>query len=116
LKQADLHSIVSISGAVQAVDRRCPEGDDPHQRCDCRFAVENDDGRFSVQAILSPEDCDRLSDSRVQVIGTLRSTFFRQCHQHHQIIDAFLVVILRPARHGRDHVQAILRSESTTCD
>jgi hypothetical protein len=114
MKHTDLHSIVSIYGRVQAVDRRGPQDGDPNPSCNCRFAVENDDGRFSVQATLSTEDCDRLLASRVQVIGALHSTFFRQCHQHHQLIEAFLIVIFNPKKKRRDTVEAILRSENVT--
>ena len=91
---AELHPIISIYGTVQTVGRRCPDDADPTQRCKYRFAIENEDGRFSMQATLLPASCNQLMTSRTQVIGTLRSTFFRQCHQHHQLIEAFLIVIL----------------------
>ena len=35
-------------GRVQAVDRRGPQDGDPHPSCNCRFAVENDDGTTDV--------------------------------------------------------------------
>ena len=111
MSNADLHSIISIYGAVRAVNRPNPEGADSTQRSECRFAIENEDGRFSVQATLLPEECDRLPASRVQVIGTLRSSFFRQCHQHHQLIEAFLIVILGRTKSGKPKVLAVLESE-----
>ena len=112
MSSPELHSIISIYGTVQArVDRRCPDDADPTQPCECRFAIENEDGRFSVQATLLPEECDRLSPSRVQVVGTLRSAFFRQCHQHHQLIEAFLIVILGRTKSGKPKVLAVLESE-----
>ena len=112
MSSLDLHSIISIYGTVQArVDRRCPDDAGPNQPCECRFAIENEDGRFSVQATLLPEECDQLPASRVQVIGTLRSSFFRQCHQHHQVIEAFLVVILGRTKSGRSKVLAVLPGE-----
>ena len=114
MSNAGIHSIISIYGTVQTVDRRCPDEEDPNQRCECRFAVENEDGRFSVQGTLLPESCDQLPASRVQVIGTLRSTFFRQCHQHHQVIEAFLIVILARTKKGRAKVLVVLQSESGT--
>jgi len=110
VSHADLHSIVSIDGTVQTVDRRCPDEAVTDQPCECRFAVENDDGRFSVQATLLPANCDQLATSQVQVIGTLHSTFFRQCHQHHQVIEAFLIVILGRTKKGQAKVVAVLQS------
>ncbi|MEW5956102.1 MAG: hypothetical protein AB1801_00135 [Chloroflexota bacterium] len=108
----DFSSILSIYGNVQAVDYRCPENGDTDQPCDCRFAVENDDGRFSVQATLSPQDCDQLQNARVRVVGSLHSTFFRQCRQHHQFVAAFTIVILNPTKMGHDNVVTVLQSES----
>jgi hypothetical protein len=110
VSHTDLHSIVSIYGTVQTVDRRCRDEAETSQPCDCRFAIENEDGRFSVQASLLPASCDQLATSRVQVIGTLRSTFFRECHQHHQVIEALLIVILGRTKKGRARVLAVLRS------
>ena len=96
MSNSPLHSIISIYGKVPArVDRRCPDDTDPNERCECRFALENDDGRFSVQAL----------------IGTLHSTYFRSCHQHHQVIEAFLIVILGRTKSGRSKVKAVLPGE-----
>lgn len=92
MSSTDIHSVVSIYGIVQAVDRRYPNEKNSEQ-CQCRFAVENEDGRFSVQASLPSESCDQLSASQVQVIGTLSSSCFRQCHCHHQRIEALSVII-----------------------
>ncbi len=110
MSDAGLHSIVSIYGTVKTVDHHCPDEADTDQPCDCRFAVENEDGRFSMQANLLPASCDQLATSQVQVIGTLHSTFFRQCHQHHQVIDAFLIVILGRTKKGQTRVLAVLQS------
>jgi Tfp pilus assembly ATPase PilU len=112
LSNSPLHSIISIYGTVRTrVDRRCPDDTDPNERCECRFALENEDGRFSVQALIPPAGCDQLPASRVQVIGTLHSTFFRRCHQHHQVIEAFLVIILGRTKSGRSKVLAVLPGE-----
>ena len=117
---SNLDSLVSIYGAVQAVDQRCLEmgqapgsadkGDDV-EWCECRFSILNADGRFSVRAIWSAQQCEQLQASQVQIIGRLRSCFFRQCHQHHHEIEALVVIILAPDRRGRDRVLSILQSE-----
>ena len=117
---SSLDSLVSVYGTVQAIDQRCLEMDqalgptdngDDEKWCECRFSILNTDGRFSVRAIWSPQQCERLQASQVQVIGRLHSCFFRQCHQHHHEIEALVVIILAPDSRGRDRVLCILQSE-----
>lgn len=93
-----INSIISIQGTVRAVHCQpsdCQTGDSL-QQCNCRFALENDDGRFSVQAYLTPDMCEQMSSRRVQVVGSLQSAFFRRCHQDHHLIKAMTVIILNP--------------------
>jgi len=118
-----LDSLVSIYGTVQAVDQRCLNKDESPgagdkfgdaDRCECRFSIVNANGRFSVRAIWSSQQCERLQASQVQVIGRLQSCFFRQCHQHHHEIEALVVIILTPDSEGRDRVLSILQSDQFT--
>ena len=110
---SSLDSLVSIYGTVQAVQQRRLARDQAEnaEKCECRFSIQNEAGRFSVRAIWSPQRCDLLPSSRVQVIGTLRGFFFRQCRQHHHLIEALVVLILAPDARGRESVRAILHSE-----
>ena len=83
-EERHVSSLVSVVGTIVNPIRRTDEEL-------CRFSVENEDGRFYIQAPWTPQLKQLRQSEQVQIIGQLHSFHFKRCRCNHVYIEPLII-------------------------